>query len=147
MEINDLIGLWPGVLHSKKKGELTKADVVEALRSDEPIPREARELLADYVEGKPTFKPGPKTRPAFEKQMILMLYRDARAWGEKTQRGIDTHEPLILWGVADETAQQAKDSLSAGDSPREIALELVAEVYGYRDPRQIEKYIAEDRDG
>lgn len=71
MEIKDLIGLWPQVLHLADKRELKKADVVAALHSDEPIPPAARALIADILAGKYKYKTGP-LQPSLAEQLGLV---------------------------------------------------------------------------
>ncbi len=73
MEVTDLIGLWPVVLSKAKARDLRGADVVEALRSEEPIPPAARALIADILEGNYKYKTGP-AKLSFSGQVALVHY-------------------------------------------------------------------------
>lgn len=60
-EIEKVWGVWAEPLLKYRTNTLTKADVVEALRSDGPIPREARDMLAEIISG--TGRPLAAHRP------------------------------------------------------------------------------------
>lgn len=103
MEISELIGLWPRVLELASRRELRKSDVVEALRSDEPIPPAARALLADILEGKHKNKRGPRGPSEFEQFVIVMRFLQLEEEFKATPKKIgETARTLALATVARE---------------------------------------------
>lgn len=150
MDINELVGVWAVVLQEAGSGELRKSDVVEALRSGEPIPTVIADrvmpLLADVVDGEYSFNRGPKPKGKLERMFTCMgfdyMESDLRAAREYLKKNT-THEDLerlknyienggrAWYGWDDESWRGAVEKLQKkGETPYSIVLELTAEKAG-----------------
>lgn len=132
MDLNELSGPWFSILQDVKNGKrVEKQEIIDLLRSGEPVPRECQDLLADALSGKLLFRRGAKPHWATKAALSLLFIME----------DVAHLESLITNGFSDEDepspeAQewliklQKEARLLGGGSPRGVARNEVSSWYG-----------------
>ncbi len=135
MDISELVGEWPRIMSLEKEGALTKKDVLEALRSGEPVPPKVALFLADILDGTYRFKSGKKPKGIFTKRVAWILF-------EHLKKELEAGD---LSGICEpEERRCIEGDLAAGETPYSIALRVTAKTYDIS-TRQLEAYISDCR--
>lgn len=138
MEVSELVGLWPQVLSLADEQELQKSDVLEALRSGEPIPPALTDrvmpLLADILDKKYKFGRGIRPKPSLNRKLITMYF-------EWLKKDLEVGDFSRIYDVDEQ--RQAELELK-DKTPRSVALSMISLQFDISE-RQLEAYLKEQR--
>ncbi|UYO75751.1 hypothetical protein M0220_06280 [Halomonas qinghailakensis] len=143
---------WYEFAHRVRRGESSKDELIDLLRSGWPMPHEAQPFVADLLEGKRKFaRSGPS--PEIKRRDICKIIR-----------ALDAVEEYLLTGSSDELMtstcllplppshedfqwlmDEAKVIKTKNSSPREVAIEFVAERFNVTS-RTLRKALSPDRE-
>jgi len=89
--LHDIFGPWAALLNKLEAGKkLTKAEVIQLLNSDEPVPDRAKPFLKDVILGTANLRGGDISLN--EKPSALLRYVMLRDWLDPDRTDIDALE-------------------------------------------------------
>lgn len=148
----DLGNPWYGFAYRVRRGESSREDLIETLRSGWPMPHKIQPFIADLLdplEKKRTFKKrGPKSRldSVWQKwAMASMLLHTEEYLTTQNHESLDCIAHPGDSEAREYLATQAKALKQNGGSPREAAKEYVADFFSTQ-VRSLEYWLSPDRE-